>query len=1587
MARILNPPMQDDIGPPARRESAPARTAPASPGRSAAETGPGPGPVPVPVHTRVSGPGRRADNSHTATELPGAPAHSGAPDQAALFAALERVLQREYGQDGAQTGVDEQGRPVVVLRATPDRPRMRFRLGPTDDGVRSYREDHGTHVDVVVSDRAPRAPVRTRWLRRVITHELAEDATLRGASVSRLRARIRGTRLHPDALGPDASEAADRLSPHDVAHRAEIRLLLDDLRAARARTGGPDEAHDIEVELGLLLDHLRIGDLYAGGAAAARSRRLLDLLGLTDGERAAVEALLGDDGWRSPARRIEHMARTGEVAAVELHEGKARFARHGQSEGNTVPVRVTRQAGGPGTGFTVTAAEPESEIDGIPGRRADGTVGLVPATVVLGRRTQVAASVDAILESLAALVPPAFAPGDVAPDQAAVRRLAEATKAAEATIERGLEGTGARLLGIGVESGGNPVVHVETVRGGSVVLELRTDVLPRDEVRVEVAPGRGDARRVLIRLGDNTDDARLATVVAETVVLAAVAATSGSPTGLRRSAGLLLGRGVALGAAAAAEYAARIGAQDQLVRALAAQQLLSDQKSSRRNLSGLRGRLAGLTRPKRIIAARLFDTRSTPVDARARDYLADALDRAAAEFTTARLTGASVRDRMSAETKFGRDGNVVGYHRIVYTVDAVTGKKIPDRVIVVEIDGTRHEVRIRTAAPGRRDFAVRLKRGPGGYRLVVRSDASDAAILVETAGAMAELAVRVSRTGPSGITDAAARYAFRRAWLEAVTKVHGGATRAEQRVIQGYVRVARPGADGAIIALNLQQQAGRIAKYDIDKPLTEPLRRKPKWPAHFRRMVAQLGGAGNTLAVGPWFNRSDLSMRTSAAAGVAGNLGQGDADARLGSALARVRLILLPKWKRFDPPKDAPGPRPGDPIMKNINKRLVFAISSSGTTFVIQYLAGQGGSAALGGGIALGAAFTQSIADNRADPAVFTVEKNRADLAKFEPDSIRNVWAENIFHRLRVVYDRVKGPDAQLRSELTTLLRLVDRTILASLDEVLAKAEALHRRRSNVVEPAKKVWKATGDQESESADQAPEENYDHNHLPEARPAAGVNEIRVGWQHGAGQAASVVLANEAALGLVVANLLAQAGRGVGFGRGWSSLSAHQADDQVAVDAIWAMHHLLETKRMIKEILRSENRQKYPDIESGFFAMAKQVITGRADGRPLPESHRLQMRKHLQGLLGGATTASPFVLSMLETYGPAAWLVWGAWQTVVTGTLLIGENVNRMGMAVIKRIDAEEQLRAHADRLPFTPLEHVHDAIRMARKAAAAANRVTPTPVREKPAKAPGRAVIRSALGTGRLLARHAGLGPGDNAPGRIRFDRTDAKAINRLVGLARLLAGIESRDRKPEAIDLVALRADLRLRLEILGLLESQAGAADRWDAVVRDALRRFGVDLKEDTELPALRGAFGRLPEEVRESVAAARGASPVRYAVIDAIDVMVRRGWSTVDLQAAGGPRHLSVDASGVVRVSTGEQRLDIHVQVREPGRPAVPVVLAPRTGGPFELILDQAVLQSPERLAAALNGAVDAWLAGRLDAGVRLVLEDPLGRDGGAR
>src|SRR6185312_3763415 len=104
-----------------------------------------------------------------------------------------------------------------------------------------------------------------------------------------------------------------------------------------------------------------------------------------------------------------------------------------------------------------------------------------------------------------------------------------------------------------------------------------------------------------------------------------------------------------------------------------------------------------------------------------------------------------------------------------------------------------------------------------------------------------------------------------------------------------------------------------------------------------------------------------------------------------------------------------------------------------------------------------------------------------------------------------------------------------------------------------------------------------------------------------------------------------------------------------------------------------------------------------------------------------------------------------------------------------------------------------------------------------------------------------------LGPGDNTPGQVRFGRADTKELDRLVGLARQLAGYESRARKPAAVDLLALRTDLRLRLERLGLLEDQAGSDERWKAVVRDARQRFGVDLVQDTELPALRDEFSRL--------------------------------------------------------------------------------------------------------------------------------------------
>ncbi|MFC6022188.1 hypothetical protein ACFP2T_39280 [Plantactinospora solaniradicis] len=1516
--------------------------------------------------------GSHVDNSHTATTLPGAPAHAGPVDPEGVFGELLRAL-RAHGSP-----VTDATSFAAVLRL-PGRPPLRFRVGTPPEGQRSHRTDvvidGETFTEVVVSADPPAGPTRGRWVDRVVGHELDEDAALRNEGfVARAKAKLRssaGGPAHPDALRRGADPSLAELSPHDVGHRTELRFLVAELRAAPA-----ESVDDIEVELGLLLDHLGIGRPHPDDPDAEYSDRRLAMLGLTDDELAAVHPLLPDyAGWRSMGRRVAHMERTGEVGSIEA------------GDGTTVTVRFSRRPDQDGTGFTVRPPEPLPGPDGVPARDPDGQVRMAPAEVIFDRQADVRELARDVVERLRTEVePPTFVPWMsrvLSSPESRVNtsadsiRLARAYHSARTAIEDGLAAVDGHRLFLRQPAwpigppwhGEGHVVWVDRSRQerpadeGPLAVELRFGPLPAGQAyRVDPVadPGPGRTRQVRVVVADVVRPDHLTATVAEAVVRAVETVMHGDDAGVR----------------AAAELAQRMGDRNLVVGNLARAGLLSDQPGSRKRVKELRNWLAGMADP--TIPLRMFDTGAVRGGDATLQSLRWALDTAAESFTPDAVAGAGIHD-------------------------------LRHRVATVRVDDARYQVPIKVTRPNRRGYAVRLEpdpNAPHGYRLLVRSDASEAAILVETAGALAQFGTLAPAANSGQTVDEAAkrvaRKAARDARVEVLTSLYRVATRAERIMIDRYVEATVPRRLHAAIHLRLSEVAGRRG-IKIDGPLVARVGRKPYWPAMLRRLVSSVGSGGNSMVVGEEFGRDPSGIMTSVVSGVASSIFQADADSRLGSALPTVRLVADTDKSLVKEAGNPPGRERGDPITKNVKKRTPAALAGTTATAAIQSRNGDVEKTVGGSSITLLASLLQAVADKAADPREFDAVRKRDALEKQEPDTVRNLGAKNVYHRVRKLYDENPTLDRQLEHELRAALTHLEQAIQESVDEVSDKLAALARRRSVVVQPARHLWNRTGGRVSDSwrFQSPPGMTYELVHLPKARAALPVNPLRVGSQHALMQVASLYLGFATTPQLLTANMLMQAGRGLGYGAGWTPLSAWEAGDKTAAASARALYQLRESKQMIDELLSGDRHpENHLGVPSGRLAIVKQVIQDRSatvlegeNGRvgiPQEQSGRSQSVKHVTGFVGGVAAATPLLWAGIPIGDELVWLVG---QVGYTALYALGEGVMRVATPIIKQIDAETQLQAEAARLPFTPLEVAQDVTRMARQAAEATEEITSMPVPDDTPTASlgsrfARGTVRAGLGGARLFAAGTALRPGDNPPGPLLLNRQDAVQVNLLVEHARYLdrvAAAEQDDQRvPVGLNPVMLRGYLRHGMEDLGLLVEQAGSAARWEAVVRDARLRFGLDLDAETELGTLRAdpegwGTDESWDRVREWLDRQHDGDKVGYGVTRALDVMTRKGWFSSDPGTPGGPRQLRLAPEDTVRVGTEHGRFELRVRSRQNGPDGGLAVLEPQPDGPHGLYVDPEVIADPDRLAVVLHGAVNTWLVDRFRGAAALVIHDP--------
>ncbi|MFD1326140.1 toxin glutamine deamidase domain-containing protein [Micromonospora sonneratiae] len=1041
---------------------------------------------------------------------------------------------------------------------------------------------------------------------------------------------------------------------------------------------------------------------------------------------------------------------------------------------------------------------------------------------------------------------------------------------------------------------------------------------------------------------------------------------------------------------AAANQAARTGDNENLIRILADNNLFADQAGSRQRVHVWRQMLSE-TSPQ--LRRRLFDTRSPASQTAVLDSLASML-RAGAQYLPSYVSNIDMRGTTGA--------------------------------VEIQIDDQSISLPVRVVPSGTRDFAVRLHPDPlsrSGYRLEVREDASNAAILVELVGALAHFSYQQQYPALSFIGGEVS-FAARADVLRDLYRI---ATQPERQMIREYVGDMHAPSRAVRTMLNesLDQVDRRIwERADLSRDLAgRPLRRRLFTPHFFRRLVAVLGSGGNTAFVGDEFGRQLGSTLTSIGAGTFGNTGQAYADATLGSRLPVVPLnpnvAAVPGHNAVAPPE----PSRGDPFGSNVKKRTYYAYASTGATVLIYVVSGGDLLKAIKGGtLTFFASLGQAVADKAVDPYEMTAVNQRKAMAGVEPEARRNRYAEAIYHLVNKIGQDLSPDDAELLDQMEAMLpglrRAIEhlRTELYGKNQgtdqaVEGKIEGLRRRRSVIVQPAKTLWnKTVGRIPGVKVFQSPTMTYEMAHLPEARAPLMANPSRVGSQQSLMQTPSLYLGFNATPELLIANLLGGAGRGIGYGGGWTNLSVNQAFDAEAAAAAQALAHLEQAVARIESMVQGRPVAPQPELPEGWRGLRERERLDREAGIPREESLRAQSRKHVLGFVGAVAGASPMLFVVGIPNGSE--LIWIAGQAVYTVMYAFGEGAMRVVPVLTKRIDRDEQMAEQADQLPNSPTE-IAEMVRKLADAVNAENElIIPTQVLEPPA--PDQSLVRRSIhairrgltAAGRALADDVdgwgpALRPGHNLA-EVRLGAQDAVAVNRLVSVARMLEAVTATpdvnteaagpSRRSPMMEPPVLRGYLRDQFEQLGLLSAQVGSDRRWEAVVDDVRRRFGVDLANVTELSTLRQGYENWPAEYEADLVEAwvdgrRSRDPITYTLIEAVEQLSRDGLTTVNHDDQDRAWHVRIMPGGGARVVTDVGSFGLEISRTDLGDDSLLALVEPVSPmmalrQPHRLMLAPEVVGNPATLAQVLDQVIGGWLqSGFVDA-APLVVPKPDGQ-----
>jgi hypothetical protein len=313
---------------------------------------------------------QQTDNSHTATVLERAPAAGGQPDRAGTNRAIERAAASLADRIG-EVSSDREGRVLVapkgadyVLRfeagdPEPDRQpaaerRLRSRREPTSEPTPDGREI----IRVIVTDSLPvdeltsEMTTRDVWVRRIVAHEVAEEAVVRRRSSGQ-----DSPVGQPDALARGADPSQTTLSAHDEAHLAEVVYLADLLRTLQIEEPSFSPAvAEVEQQLRSMLDELGVvDDLHAEARMALLERHL-------PGESGHAARIVGQLRHR-PDPALEAALDAAEAASPDLTSEDQLSDSERKLRGKSIdPAASPVSLGGAGNAFLV--------------RLTDGTLGI-----------------------------------------------------------------------------------------------------------------------------------------------------------------------------------------------------------------------------------------------------------------------------------------------------------------------------------------------------------------------------------------------------------------------------------------------------------------------------------------------------------------------------------------------------------------------------------------------------------------------------------------------------------------------------------------------------------------------------------------------------------------------------------------------------------------------------------------------------------------------------------------------------------------------------------------------------------------------------------------------------------------------------------------------------------------------------------------------------------------------------------------------------------------------------------------------------------------------------------------------------------